>query len=290
MSRRSLMFVPGDSGRKLDKSVDTEADAIIVDLEDAVAPEHKQAARESARAFLESRRRTAPRQLWVRINALNTPDCELDLAAIVAARPEGLLVPKVDHPSELVGLSEDLNRREAGAGIAAGSTRLIPLLETPRALLSVGDYLQTPLDRLSGISWGAQDLAASLGIRMLRGADGDWSFALRSAQAQCLLVARALGVDAIDTVTTDFKDPDALRRECARLYAAGFTGKLAIHPDQIPAINGEFTPSPAELEHARRVVAVFESSSGSGALSLDGMMIDLAHLRAARRLLDGRKD
>jgi citrate lyase subunit beta / citryl-CoA lyase len=289
MSRRSLLFVPGDSERKLAKSLAAGADAIILDLEDAVAPERKPAARESARAFLQSRGRAAHTQLWVRINALNTPDASLDLAAIVAARPDGLVIPKIDHPSELVGLGEDLSSREAHAGIAVGSTRLIPLLESPRAVLSASDYLRTPLDRLSGISWGAQDLGASLGIRALRGAEGDWNFALRSAQAQCLLLARALEVDAIDTVTTDFKNLEELRAQCAQGYAAGFTGKLAIHPDQVAVINGAFMPSQAELDQARRIVAAFEASSGSGAVSLGGAMFDIAHLRAARRLLDGRE-
>jgi citrate lyase subunit beta/citryl-CoA lyase len=289
MSRRSLLFVPGDSERKLAKSVDIGADAIILDLEDAVAPERKAAARESARAYLQSRGRPSRTQLWVRINALNTPEADLDLAAIVAARPDGLMIPKVDHPSELVRLSEDLSSREAHAGIAVGSTRLIPLLESPRALLTASDYLRTRLDRLSGITWGAQDLGASLGIRMLRGAEGNRHFALRSAQVHCLLVARALGVDAIDTVTPDFKDLQALLADCAQGYAGGFSGKLAIHPDQVAVINGAFMPSQPELDRARRIVAAFEAACGPGAVSLDGTMFDIVHLRAARRLLDGRE-
>ena len=289
MSRRSLMFVPGDSERKLAKSVDTGADAVILDLEDAVLLGRKPAAREAARVFLQSRTGTLRTQWWVRINALITPESQLDLDAVMAAAPYGLMIPKVDHPSELARLSEELNAREARAGIAPGATRLIPLLESPRALLTASEYLRIPLDRLSGVSWGAQDLGASLGMRAVRGADGDWNFALRCAQAHCLWLARALEIDAIDTVTPEFKNPQALRAECAHLYAAGFTGKLAIHPDQVAVINEVFTPSTAELDHARRVIAAFAASSGSGAVSLDGTMIDIAHLRAARRLLGGRQ-
>jgi citrate lyase subunit beta / citryl-CoA lyase len=285
----SLLFVPSDSQRKLAKSVDIAADALILDLEDSVTPEHKPAARELARVFLETPHTAGRAQLWVRINALNTQDSQLDLAAIVAARPYGLMVPKVDHPSELVKLGEDLDSLEAQAGIAVGATRLIPLLESSRGVLTVAEYLRTRLDRVSGISWGAQDLSASLGIRASRDPDGDWSFALRNAQVQCLWVARALKVDAIDTVTTDFKNLDALRADCVRSYSAGFTGKLAIHPDQVGVINGVFLPSPAELDHARCVIAAFASALGSGAVSLNGTMIDIAHLRAARRLLGSRE-
>jgi citrate lyase subunit beta/citryl-CoA lyase len=289
MSPHSLLFVPGDSERKLAKCAEVGADALVLDLEDAVAPECKPAARELARAFLKSPRTGAGAQVWVRINALNTPDSRLDLAAIVAARPYGIMVPKVDHPSELVGLSKDLSALEAQAGIAVGTTRLVPMLESPRAVLTAADYLQTPLKRLSGITWGAEDFAAALSIRSSHDANGDWNFALRSARVQCLLVARALEVGAIDTVTTDFKNLDALRAECVSSYATGFSGKLAIHPDQVGVINSVFLPSPAELDHARRVVAAFEAASGSGAISLNGTMVDIAHLHAARRLLGGRE-
>jgi citrate lyase subunit beta/citryl-CoA lyase len=289
MSLHSLLFVPGDSERKLAKSADVGADALILDLEDAVAPERKPTARELARAFLKSPRIDAHAQVWVRINALNTPDSRLDLAAIVAAGPYGIMVPKVDHPSELVGLSKDLGALEAQAGITVGTTRLIPLLESSRAVLTAADYLQTLLERLSGITWGAEDLGAALGVRSSHDANGDWNFALRSARVQCLLVARALEVDAIDTVTTDFKNFDALRAECVRSYATGFSGKLAIHPDQVSVINSVFLPSPAELDHARHVIAAFEAASGSGAVSLNGTMVDIAHLHAARRLLGGRE-
>jgi citrate lyase subunit beta/citryl-CoA lyase len=287
VSPHSLLFVPGDSERKLAKSVDVGADALILDLEDAVAPERKPTARELARAFLKSPRIGTHAQVWVRINPLNTPDSRLDLAAIVAAGLYGIMVPKVDHPSELVGLSKDLNALEAQAGIAVGTTRVIPLLESPHAVLTAADYLQSGLERLIGITWGAEDLGAALGVRSSHDANGEWNLALRSAQVQCLLVARALEVDAIDTVTTDFKNLDALRAECVRSYATGFSGKLAIHPDQVGVINSVFLPSPAELDHARHVIAAFEAASGSGAVSLNGTMIDIAHLRAARRLLAG---
>ena len=289
MSPHSLLFVPGDSERKLAKCAHVGADALILDLEDAVAPERKPAARELARAFLNSARTGAGAQVWVRINALNTPDSRLDLAAVVAAQPYGIMVPKVDHPSELVGLSNDLSALEAQAGIAVGTTRLVPMLESPRAVLTAADYLQTPLQRLSGMTWGAEDLGAALGVPSSHDANGDWNFALRSARVQCLLVARALKVGAIDTVTTDFKNLDALRAECMSSYATGFSGKLAIHPDQVSVINRVFLPSPAELDHARQVIAAFEAASGSGAVSLNGTMVDIVHLHAARRLLAGRE-
>jgi citrate lyase subunit beta/citryl-CoA lyase len=145
------------------------------------------------------------------------------------------------------------------------------------------------LERLSGISWGAADLGAALGVRSSREAGGAWQFVLNSARAQCQLVARALEIDAIDTITTDYKDLDALRAECVLAYQTGFGGKLAIHPDQVDVINGVFLASAAELDHARRVIAAFEAAPGSGAVSLHGKMVDIAHLRAARRLLSGQK-
>jgi citrate lyase subunit beta/citryl-CoA lyase len=288
VSPRSFLFVPGDSERKLSKSVGSGADALILDLEDAVAPDRKPAARELVNAFLRSPRSGAPAQHWVRINALSTADSKLDLAAVAAARPHGLVVPKIDHPAELLELSAELAAIEAREHIAPGATRLIPLMESPRAILAAAEYLRTPLGRLSGIGWGAEDLGAALGIRSAREAGGAWRFALSGARAQCQLVAGALEIDAIDTVTTDFRNLDALRAECVLSYEAGFRGKLAIHPDQVGVINDAFQASTAELEHARRVLAAFEAAPGSGAVSLDGTMLDIVHLRAARRLLDRR--
>lgn len=285
---RSLLFVPGDSERKIAKSLDSAADVLILDLEDAVAPGRKSAARGLVQAFLRSPRGGACAQSWVRINALNTADSRLDLAAILAARPYGLMVPKVDDPSELIKLDAELSTLEAQAGIEAGTTRLIPLLESPRAILTAADYLRTPLQRLSGISWGAEDLAAAVGVRSMREPSGVWKSILDTARVQCLMVARALKIDAIDTVTTDFKNLDVLRADCLLSYATGFSGKLAIHPDQVGVINGIFLTLSAELEHARCVIAAFEAAPGSGAVSLNGTMIDIAHLRAARRVLGDR--
>jgi citrate lyase subunit beta / citryl-CoA lyase len=287
MRMRSMLFVPADSERKLARGVDSVADALILDLEDGVAAQNKASARTAARALLHTRAggtRTAA-QLWVRINALGSEEARLDLAAIVPAAPDGLMVPRVAHPRELIELGRVLTALETEAGRPAGATRLIPLLETPRGCLSAPDYLHGSMERLRAIAWGAEDLAAALGLPGTRGSDGDWSFALLGARTQCLMVARALELDAIEAVTTQLKDRQSLRHDCERACAAGFTGKLAIHPDQLELINAAFTPSAAALERARRIVAAFDSRPGTGAVALDDEMVDQVHLRAARRLL-----
>jgi citrate lyase subunit beta/citryl-CoA lyase len=252
-----------------------------------VPAERKPHARELAHALLQSPRSGYP-PLWARINGLRTRDSRLDVSSLVAAGPCGLVVPKVDHPSELAELSDTLSEIEDGAGVTVGTTRLIALLESPRAILTAHAYLEVRLERLSGISWGGEDLAAALGARLVRDAEGGWSDALRCARVQCLMVARAIGVDPIDTITADFKNLDSLRAESLRSRAAGFNAKLAIHPAQVGAINDAFQPSAAELDHARRVIAAFAEAPGLGVVALDGVMIDIVHLHAARRVLEGK--
>jgi citrate lyase subunit beta/citryl-CoA lyase len=285
MRPRSLLFVPADSERKLTRGLSSSADALILDLQDGVAPTAKAQARANARATLQSAAGASRPQLWVRINALATPEAPLDVAATAPARPFGLVVPMIEHPTDLVRLSETLQRLESESSGPGDAVRLMALLETPRAVLNVPQYLTVALPRLVGIIFGAEDLSAALGLQTMRAADGDWCAPLQSARAQCLLLARALGVDAIEAITAQFKDTALLRADCARAAAAGFTGKLAIHPDQLEIINSVFTPTAAALAQARRVVAAFEAQPGAGALALDGALIDGVHLRAAQRLL-----
>ena len=285
MRPRSLLFVPADSERKLARGLSSSADALILDLQDGVAPTAKAQARANARATLQSAAGAVRPQLLVRINALSTLEAPLDVAAVGPARPFGLLVPMIEHPADLVRLSETLGRLESESSGPGEGVRLMALLETPRAILNVPQYLSVALPRLVGIIFGAEDLSAALGLQTMRAADGDWCAPLQSARAQCLLLARALGVDAIEAITAQFKDTALLRADCARAAAAGFTGKLAIHPDQLEIINSVFTPTEAALAQARRVVAAFEAQPGAGALALDGALIDGVHLRAAQRLL-----
>ena len=285
MRPRSLLFVPADSERKVARALSSSADVVILDLQDGVAAASKAAARVNARAVLQASRAGQSPQLWVRINALSTEEAQLDLAATVPAQPFGLVVPWVEHPEELVRLSEQLRLLEEPPTRPSAVARLMALLETARGILAVPHYLSVALPRLVGIIFGAEDLAGSLGLQVMRGADGDWCAPLQSARAQCLLLARALGVDAIDAVTTQFKDGELLRADCARASAMGFTGKLAIHPDQLDIINAAFTPTAAAVAQARRVLAAFEAQPGVGAITLDGAMIDQVHVRAAQRLL-----
>lgn len=280
---RSLLFVPGDDERKIAKGLASAADALILDLEDAVAPARKGAARELCARMIASA--NAPKKLFVRINALDTGETLSDLAAIVPARPFGVVLPKCRCGDDVRALGQHLTEIEAKAGIAEGHTRILPIaVENGESLFGLGSYGKPRHPRLHGLMWGSEDLAADLGATRNRGADGVFTEPFRFARALCLFGAAAAGVIAIDTVFTDFRDIEGVRREAEEALRDGFSAKAAIHPDQIAPINAAFTPSAADIERARRIVSAFETST-TGVASLDGKMLDRAHLVGARRVL-----
>jgi citrate lyase subunit beta/citryl-CoA lyase len=283
---RSLLFVPGDSEKKLGKADHGEADALILDLEDSVAPSRKPAARQLVRDFLDAHAGVRRSELWVRIAALDQTDALLDLIAILGGRPDGIIQPKPDGPDDVRRLSHYLDALEVRENIVLGHTRIIPVAtETASAPFRLGDYAQAGLSRLAGLTWGAEDLATVLGASTNKGADGDWDFPYQVVRAACLFAARAAAVQPLDTLFADYRDPEGLRRSCDLARRQGFTGRLAIHPVQIEIINACFLPSEAEVAHARRVVAAFAAAPTLGALGLDGKMLDIPHLQQARQLL-----
>jgi citrate lyase subunit beta/citryl-CoA lyase len=284
---RSLLFVPGDSERKQAKALTSGADALILDLEDSVAPAQLPAARTQVRQFL-STPAAASAQRWVRVNGPASGLLLEDVAAIIAGRPDGIVLPKVSSASEVAQASSHLGELERKAGIEVGSTRLIVIAtETPLALLKLGDYAAggPGLERLAALTWGMEDLSAALGASAKTEADGSLTPVFELARSLCLVAAAAAAVQAIDGVHADFRDTAGLTREAARARRDGFTAKLAIHPDQVPIINAAFSPSAAEVERARRVVAAFAASPGRGVTSLDGQMLDRPHLILAQRIL-----
>lgn len=285
MSMRSILFVPGDSEKKLAKGAGVPADVLALDLEDSVTPENKPEARERVRAYLLEHAGQRHQQLWVRINPTDLAESLDDIAAVMRGRPDGIIQPKIRSLADVAKLSHYLDALEAHHGIAAGATKIIAVAtETAEAMLTMRDYAGPRLSRLAGLIWGAEDLATALGAATNKDADGDWGFAYRMARAQCLYAAHAAGVAAIDTMYGDFRDPDGLRAasDCAR--RDGFTGKVAIHPAQVETINAAFTPSDDEVARARRVVAAF-AQANSGTVSLDGQMLDIPHLKQARRIV-----
>jgi len=285
MKLRSLLFIPADSERKLARGTEVAADALILDLEDSVASTQKPAARERALRYLLDRREGRGSQLWVRINPVATPDAELDLATVLAGAPDGIIQPKTTSPADVTELGRRLDRLEAKLGMAAGSTRILPVAtETPEAMFSLGDYAHCG-QRLAALTWGAEDLSTALGAVTNREANGSWTFPYRVARALCLFAAGAAGVPAIDTVYTDFRDHQGLRASCDEARRDGFCGKLAIHPDQVDVINEAFSPSAAEIERARAVVHAFAAQPDAGTVSVDGEMLDAPHLKNARRVL-----
>jgi citrate lyase subunit beta / citryl-CoA lyase len=285
MSARSLLFVPGDSGRKIAKSVDIDADIIIFDLEDSVAPEHKSAARERVREVLISANERRVPQLWVRINPLQTPEAMADLVVILHGQPDGIVLPKVRSPEDVVQLARHLEEFEQRHGLPACEIRILPIAtETPEALFTLGSYGHCG-ERLYGLTWGAEDLSAAVGATANQEADGTWTHPYQLVRSLCLFGASAAGVPAFDTLHADFRDPAGLRVACQRARRDGFEGKLAIHPDQVAIINECFTPSDEELAHARRVVDLFAHNPGAAALALDGRMLDIPHLRQAQKIL-----
>jgi citrate lyase subunit beta/citryl-CoA lyase len=291
---RSWLFVPGDSERKQARALSGAADALILDLEDSVDPTQLPAARARVAGLLKS---AAPARggpaLWVRVNSLASGVLPLDLAAVCAgAMPAGVMLPKVSAPEEVIEAARQIAALEARHGIAAGATGLLVLTtETPRGLLNLPHYPQAldaspaTLARLAALTWGSEDLGAALGTLAKRTAQGALTFTFQLARTQCLLAAAALGIPAVDGINADFKDGAALERDLLEARRDGFYGKLAIHPDQVAAINAAFTPTPGEVEHARRVIAAFAASPGAGVASLAGQMIDRPHLIQAQRVL-----
>lgn len=285
---RSLLFVPGDSQRKLARAVEAGADALIVDLEDSVAPESKEAARQGLAAFasmLAGMEARSPPLLYVRMNALSSDHWQADLSAIAAAAPYGVVLPKPASGEDVHRLSVALHHAEEQRGIAAGSTRIIAIAtETAASLLNIGSYVGAST-RLEALTWGAEDLSAEIGALATRTADGQMTSPFRLARDMTLFAAGAAGVAAIDTVYVDFRDLTGLRRECEAAARDGFVAKLAIHPAQVGVINEAFTPSPAQVAEAQTVVRLFGESGGAGVVSFNGTMLDRPHLTRAERVL-----
>lgn len=286
---RSWLFVPGDSEKKLLKTPETGAHALIVDFEDAVAMSAKPAARLLTRDWLEAHKRqiTMRKQArWVRINAVETGLWREDLAAVMPGAPEGIMLPKAEGPDQIRQVAAEIYELEQRHGIPNGQTRLLPLVsETPRAALTIPAYMDASMPRLAGLTWGAEDLSAELGAARKRDGHGQWTDAFRFVRAQTLLVARARGVWAIDTLFADFRDIEGTKLAAQAARADGFSGMLAIHPSQVPLINAAFTPSEDELAAARAVVDAFAANPGVGAIQLNGRMLDQPHLRQAKALL-----
>ena len=281
MNMRAMLFVPGDSERKLARALDSGADALILDLEDSVAPENKARARAIVRTALDAPRTCGA---WVRINALDTGDALADLAAVVGGRPDGVVLPKACGDADVHRLDHYLSALEAREALPSGSLRvLVVATETGPSMFGIGTYSPaTP--RLAGLTWGAEDLAADVGATSNADEAGVLTPLYQLARSLCLAASAAAGVAAIDTAFMGLDDEAGLMRTCREARRDGFLGKLAIHPAQVPVILEGFRPTAAEIEHARRVVAAF-AAEPTGVARLDGKMIDIPHLKQARRLL-----
>jgi len=284
---RSLLFVPADSERKLDRARHSGADALILDLEDSVVPANRSMARRQARAFLASSGSTDFLR-YVRVNPLASEVALNDLVAVVPERPDGILLPKC-QPEDVRTLDHYLSALEAAFALPLGAIRVIAIAtETAAAVLALANQAQGGYagvsTRLEGITWGAEDLAAAIGGHNRR-LDGVYDDVYRLARTFCLLAATAAEAAAIDTIYTDFRDEKGLAAECAAARRSGFTAKMAIHPAQIPVINEAFSVTGQELAWARKVIAAFAENPDAGTLALDGKMIDRPHLTLARRLL-----
>ena len=285
LAARSLLFAPGDSERKIAKAGQSGADLVLLDLEDSVAEASKPEARRIVADHLRTAERNQPQ--WVRINPLDGPHALADLAAVVAARPDGILLPKATR-ADADRLGHYLSALETAAGLPIGGiTILVLATETAQAMFGLGDYAGTP--RLAGLSWGAEDSATALGATHNRDETGAYDAPYQLLRSLCLMGAAAAGVSAIETIHGDFRDLDGLAKVAGAARRAGFRFMLAIHPDQVPVINAAFSPSAEEVTQATRIVAAFAANPGAGVVGLDGAMLDLPHLRRAEAVLAMRR-
>jgi citrate lyase subunit beta/citryl-CoA lyase len=282
---RSLLFVPGDSTRKLEKGLASGADVLLIDLEDSVSLPNKEAARTITAEFLAAHRHAGGPQLYVRVNDLRSGLIDDDLTVVMGAAPLGVLLPKAASSSDVDHLSTKLRVHEAEHGLEDGSTRIMALItETPAAVLVAATW-QERHPRLSGLTWGAEDLSAEIGAQRTRTESGQLTDVFRLARALTILAASAADTAAIDTVFVDFRDEEGLRRECLDAARDGFTAKMAIHPAQVAIINEAFTPSAAAIAQAQMIVDAFAAAGDPGVVGIDGKMFDRPHLKRAQRLL-----
>lgn len=282
--RRSLHFVPAGQERMFSKALGLAADSLILDLEDSVTPDKKQAARASVCEWLQADFGRSER--LVRINAQDSPWGREDLQAIIAARPDGLVVPKASTRAGVDAIHQIVGALESEHGLAPGEIELILIAtESPEAVFNVPQMAMNK--RVTGVSWGAEDLSAALGARAKRDAAGNYLEVFSYVRSLCLLSAAAAGVQPIDAVYVDFRDTEGLRRECQAAADMGYRGKLTIHPDQIPVVNECFTPSEAEVTRARNLLTAFENAQNEGnmAFVFEGRMVDVPHLKQAKELL-----
>lgn len=280
---RSLLFVPADSEKKLLKGLESGADVLIIDLEDSVAAANKPAGRAMAAEFVMSHRQGPA--LYVRINDLASGMSDDDLAAIMKARPAGIMLPKTGGGDDVGRLDARLRVHEAENGIEDGATRIIPIItETPAAVLNMASYTGSS-KRLAGLTWGAEDLSAEIGAAQTRDDEGSYTDVFRFARLSTILAATAAEVTPIDTVFPNFRDEDAFRRDCLEGMRDGFTARMAIHPAQVAIINEIFTPSSEAVAHARAVIDAFAAAGDVGVVGIDGKMFDRPHLKRAERLL-----
>jgi citrate lyase subunit beta/citryl-CoA lyase len=275
---RSLLFVPADSERKIPKALATGADVVILDLEDSVALPDKPRARAMAAAIL--KKRPSSPKIFVRVNALTTGLTDDDVAAVMAARPDGIVLPKSESAADVIALGKLIGHHEGQS-----TTPVIAIVtETARSLFTMGSYAQAGR-RLLGIAWGMEDLATALGAETNRDELGNPTEPYALARTLCLIGARAAGVEPIDAVYANFKDTAGLERQCREAARDGFSAKMCIHPDQVPIINQAFTPSREVIARAQKIVDAFAAAGNAGVISLDGEMLDVPHLKAARSLL-----
>ena len=279
-----MLFVPGDSEKKFARASSGNADALILDLEDSVAPSMKDAARGIVSGLLDN---AAPHDwaFFVRVNPFDTGLTFEDMAAVVKPGLDGLLIPKANGAHDIASIGAELDRLEAAAGMAIGTVKIaVVATETPLAMFNLGSYTP-PHPRLIALTWGAEDLAAAIGATANKEDNREWTFPYQVARTHCLYAAAAAGVAPLDTLYADFRDAEGLERDCRRARRDGFTGRIAIHPDQVDIINRCFSPSEAEIAEARKIVDAFAAQPDAGTLGIDGKMFDIPHLKAAQRTL-----
>lgn len=285
MRLTSLLFVPADSRKKFDKARDIGADGLILDLEDSVAPPNKAAARATLSGWIDEANGARDWNFWVRVNPLDTGLTADDLKAVVRPGLDGIVLPKSNGGQDVATVSAMIDPLEAAAGMPAGHVRIIVVAtETAAAMFNLGSYAPAH-PRLAALTWGAEDLGAVVGATSNKEADGNWTQPYQLARSLCLFAAANAGVAALDTLYADFRDADGLEAACRTSRRDGFTGRLAIHPDQVAGIRRAFAPSDADVALARRVVAAFEDNPGLGTIGIDGKMYDIPHLKQARRTL-----